>query len=214
MKYILTMVLFGILAWNVQAGEFNASVGQRSMNAGNDGFTVEDWNFIEITYKPENSNFYYGISQEEAEVAPISYLAWTYSIKGLLIGTDYQVNKNISIFGHLGYYFISNNLSGINESLDYYFNTKFYGLGNQNGFHAFGNASLKNSDSFGGTLGIKITQPIGENVKIGFSISHRLLKIKEILDVRFAQNNDWIWRVSSNRDYSSTSFGLNATYAF
>lgn len=213
MKYILTMVLFGMLAWSVQAGEFNASVGQRSMNAGNDGFTVEDWNFIEITYKPENSSFYYGVSQEEAEVAPVSYLAWTYSIKGLLVGTDYKINKNISLFGHLGYYMIDNDLTGRNESLDYYFNTKFFGLGNQNGFHVFKGASLRNKDSFGGTIGIKITQPISENIKIGFSISHRLLKIKEILDVELADIKN-TWRVSTNRDYSSTSFGLNATYAF
>lgn len=210
---ILIIILFGTLAWNVQAGEFSTSVGQRSMDAGDDSFTVVKWDFARAIYKLTNSNFYFGISQEEAEVAPVSYFSWTYGIKGLFAGIESDLTKNISFFAHLGLYIIDNDMdknSDVPEGVGYYFDSKFKGATAK----SFDQVTLINSNAFGGTAGIKLIQPITKNLKLGFSISKRLLKINETLSVRFKQNHDWFWEVQSNRDYSSTNFAMNVTYAF
>lgn len=213
-KLLLIGLLFVLNLYSIhiaQAGELSLTVGQRSMDAGEDNWTVGDWNFIQATYKPDNSNFYYGISQEEAEVSPISYFSWTYSMIGLIVGTEAKVTKNISMFGHIGYYSITNDISNnspIPEGVYYYFNNKFHGN------NEYDRATLENSDAFGGTIGVKISQPITDNIAVGFSVSHRLLKIRENLRVRFADNNDLVWAVSTNRDYSSTDFGASLNYSF
>lgn len=196
----------------LHAGEFSTEIGNRSMDAGDDSFTVGEWNYLQINYKPEGSNFYYGISTEEAEVSPISYFAWTYSMIGLIVGTESKINDNTSFFSQLGYYDISNDLqsSPVNEGTKYYFNTKFTGAHNYN---SYDKATLDNSNAVGGTVGIRIVQPLSENVKLGFSVSHRLLKIDEVLRVYFT-DKDKHWAVSTKRDYSSTNFGVNLKYEF
>jgi len=212
MKYItLTVILFAVPAWNVQAGELSVSTGQRSMESGGDDWTIGDWNYIQITYKPEDSNFYYGLSQEEAEVSPISYFSWTYNVLGLVAGVESKLTDSVSLFGQIGYYKISNDISNdypIPEGVHYYFQRKFNGWS-----YSWEKATLENSDAFGGTIGIKITQPISDNIKVGLLISRRIMKIREVLRVYFP-NDGGIWAVGTNRDYSSTSFGVNLNYAF
>ena len=209
-KLILIMFLMCGL---VQAGELSFSLGQRSMELGEDDYSVEDWNFIQISYMPDDSKFYYFISHEEAEVAP-AYFVWTYAMTGLGIGTKANITKNIRVFGQLGYYLIKNDFGHKtdtnSEGTDYFFNSKFNGLQHTGEWHSWSDIQVENGNSFGGTLGIEILQPITDNWTAGFSISRRLIKINEEYNVK---DPTW-WAVSPNRDYSSTNFAVNLNYNF
>lgn len=216
-KWILILIM---LSGAVNAGELSISLGQKSLNNAEDIYSVNDWNGMQISYQPDNSNFYYFLSQEEAEVSP-NYFVWTYSMTGLGIGTRKNISKNIRLFGQIGYYKIKNDFGkkrGLSEGLYYYLNRRWYGAGNQDEFHYFDEYEVINSDSFGGTIGVEILQPITEKITAGFSISHRLIKVKESIT---GYKDEWnyaktggAWRYSPNRDYSSTDFNINLNYKF
>lgn len=196
----------------LHAGELSVSVGQRAMVTGEDIYSVEDWNYIQFTYQPDDSKWYYFVSQEEAEVAP-SYFVWTYSMTGLGLGTRANITDNIRVFGQVGYYFIKNDWDHkkniYSEGLNYYFNTRFYGL-NSTDWHRFDEAKVENGNSIGGTIGIELLQPITKDLTAGFSISRRMLRINEEVHVK----GTTYWAVSPNRDYSSTNFSVNLNYNF
>ncbi|MEE8207861.1 MAG: hypothetical protein V3T88_02755 [Nitrosomonadaceae bacterium] len=200
---IVLLMMFG----TVQAGEISVSSGQRTMAQGGDDFTVGEWNFIEMTYKPEGSNFYYGFSHEKAEVSPVSYLGWTYEMPGILGGLEKKISDDVTLFGHLGYHFISNNVittGRTSEALEYYFNGKFHYLA---GRLVFKNAKLNNSNAFSGTVGIKV-----KSGNVGFLLGYRLMKIREALSVRFEHDNNRIWAVDTVRDYSGVFAGINVNF--
>jgi hypothetical protein len=215
MKILIIATLSIILATclkPIHAGELSVSLGQRAMSAGEDIYSVEDWNYIQLTYQPDESNFYYFVSHETAEVAP-SYFVWTYTMTGLGIGTRANITKNIRLFGQVGYYIIKNDWGHkkdiYSEGLNYYFNTRFYDL-NSTDWHRFTEAKVENNNPIGGTIGIEILQPITKDITAGFSISHRMLRINEEVNVK---GTTW-WAVSPNRDYSSTNFGVSLNYTF
>jgi len=209
-KLIFVLFLFCV---NVFAGELSFSVGQRSMNLGEDDYNVEDWNYIQISYQPDGSKFYYFVSREEAEVAP-AYFVWTYTMTGLGVGTRANITKNIRFFGQLGYYKIDNDFghkaNTNSEGTDYFFNSKFNGLQSTGKWISWTDIQVENDNAFGGTFGIEILQPLSENITVGYSVSHRLIKINEEYNVR---KPAW-WAVSPNRDYSSTNFSINLNYNF
>ncbi len=205
----------------VNAGELSVSTGQRSMNTADDTYSIGDWNYLKIAYQPDNSNFYYGLSHETAEVSPI-YFTHTLDLKGLFVGIKTKPNKNIRIFADIGYYLVEDDFGGRQrkhiEGFYYYLNERFYGA-DFNKYYYFNEYSLETSGSaFGGTIGVEIIQPINDKWSVSLSASHLILKINEIItgyrDEWTAKNLGWSWQQQTVRDYSSTSFGLSVNYAF
>ena len=205
----------------VNAGELSFSTGKRSMNIADDTYSVGDWNYIKISYQPDNSNFYYGLSHEIAEVSPI-YFTHKLDLKGLFVGIKTNITKNVRLFANVGYYIVKNDFGGRQrknvEGYRYYINSRFYGLASKD-YYLFDEYELITSDNtFGGEIGIEITQPINDKWSVGYSVSHRILKINETIN---AYKDEWTlqsplfyWQQPTTRDYSSTSFGVNINYAF
>lgn len=204
----------------LHAGEFSFSTGQRSLDAGNDQYTVRHWDFFSISYQPDDSSFYYGLSYEQAEVSPI-YFTHTLDMTGLFAGVKTNITKNVRVFGSIGYYLIEDDFGGRKrqfiEGLTYYLNDRFGDATNQH--HFFDEFEVETEDrAFGGTFGVELIQPVSKDLDIGFSLSRRLIKINETLsgykDEWDARGTGASWKQQSTRDYSSTSFGVNLNYAF
>ena len=223
MKTLILLFLFSTLAtcWKpINAGELSLSLGQRSMNIADDEYSVGDWNFIQLSYQPDNSKIYYFLSQEEAEVSP-KYNVFTYTMQGFGVGSRYKVNNNIRFFGQIGYYKVKNDFGKrdgyISEGLLYYLNTRFYGAGNDGDYHVWRSYEVKSRDTFGGTIGVEFTQSLTKNITAGFSLSHRMIKIKQSLHAYWTpeiHRRGGEWTQQDNKDYSSTDFAVTINYEF
>jgi len=220
MKILILVTLSVVLATclkPIHAGELSVSTGLRSMNTADDVYSIGYWNYLKVSYQPEDSGFYYGLSHETAEVRPI-YYTHSVSLTGLFVGIKTNVTQNVRLFANVGYYIVKNNFGGKQrkhvEGFYYYLNDRFGGAP-----YVFDEYDLITSkDTVGAEIGIEITQPINDNWSVGFTASHRLLKISETIagyrDDWTAINSTWKWQQQSIRDYSSTDFGVGVNYDY
>ncbi len=220
MKLLILILTTSVMATcfkPVNAGELSLSLTQKSLNTTDDVFSTDLWVGAQVSYQPENSNWYYFLSKEIVEVSPI-YKAWEYDMTGLGIGTKFKLTPKISLFAQAGYYFVKNSWGPrkreFNEGIYYYLNRRFCCEQNEHSNLWFKDYSVKNDNAVGWTIGLEMTQPINKNWKIGFVASYRAIKIhEEINGYAYDHESGW-WQHITDRNYSSTNMGIILTYAF
>ena len=206
MKYI-TIILFGALAWNVQAGEIDLSLSQCSQGNGSNTYDSGDCDFISGSYQFDDSVFYVGLGHGKREITMSAYRVWDYTSNEVFGGIKTDINKNFSVFAQAGYVDISNNIDTtglVAEGISYTLRRTF----DPGSKHVFEKASLENSNAFSFEVGMSLSGVISKDMKIGFRFGYKFLKVREVLRVKFKVNNDWIWAVPTNRDLSGPFAGV------
>lgn len=213
MKWLI--LLFPGLAF---AGQVDIELLQMNRLNDSEMYKVGAWNGLQINYQDKGK--YAFLSYEKAQIIPFWGIG-DMQLIGAGFGLETALTPEISLFGQLGYYFISQENEGrhdgFNEGLTYYFNKK-YGYLNNNNLIFFDEYQVEYQNTFGGLLGIKYETELTKNMKAGFSLSYRSMKIKELLRVMSDQwdydNTGQCWEESTNRDYSSINYGINFNYQF
>ena len=219
MKLLIILTMMAAMATcfkPVNAGELSLSLTQKSLTTADDVFSTNLWVGAQISYQPDDSNWYYFVSKELVEVSPI-YKAWTYDMTGFGIGTKFKLTPKISLFAQGGYYIVKNSWGArkrqFNEGIYYYLNQRFYGA-QSTSYNWFKDYSVANDNAIGWTIGLEMVQPINKNWNIGFITSYRVIKIhEEINGYAYSGEAGW-WQHITDRNYSSTNMGIILTYAF
>ncbi len=213
MNILLFLLLFPLYA---KAGEVSVQLTQFSRIADGDTSQTSNWNGVQVDYKLDNGVYIFG-GKEKATIHLMGE-AFSYDITSIGFGTKFNISERVRLFGQVGYYFVDNSWGSEirrekNEALIYYLNDKFSNNGQIQNFDAF---SVDNENTFGGTAGIEIVQPITKNLSAGFVFSHRNMKIKEIVH---GYNDAWRfhetgenWEYGVSRNYSSFNFGISFNY--
>jgi len=212
---ILSFLLF--LAFPVWADEISLSLTQKSRMADDDTYQSGGWEGAQISYKFDT--VYVFASQESTAIHTLGK-AFDYSMTGLGVGTKIPLSKRVNLFGQVGFYKVKNSWGSTprrerNEGLIYYLNDRYSNDGKIQNFDAF---SVENENTVAGEIGIELMQPVTDSVNMGFSISYRQMKIKEIVHGyndawRFAETGE-NWEYGVSRNHSTVNFGLVSSYVF
>jgi hypothetical protein len=173
---------------------------------------------IELTYSP-NGRGYIFLSKQDVRMQPI-YPNFHYDITGVGVGHKLKLNKEIRLFGQIGYFNIENShgprVRGRNEALGYYINNRF-AVGTGQGSQVFDSYGVENEDAIGGSVGIEFDYNISKAFNITTTISYTMMKfnqtIKGFKDEWDKNPNSW-WESNTMLDFSSLNFGTGLRYEF
>ena len=220
MKLLIILTMIAAMATcfkPINAGELSLSLTQKALDGTDDVFGTDLWVGAQVSYQPDNSDWYYFASKEVVEVSLI-YKAFEYDMTGFGVGTKFKLTPNISLFGQVGYYIVKNSWGDRkredNEALLYYINRRFDGFQRNFDSYLFKDYSVKNDNALGWTVGIEMMRPINKNWKAGFVASYRMMKIhEEINGYAYDGERGW-WQAIADRNYTSKNAGFIVTYAF
>ncbi len=217
-KAALSMVLLlCVITGAAVAGEFSVKLKQFSHTAGTDDFDARGWGGLELSYKPDNTDTFYFVSQERAAIYTTGK-AYDLDMTGIGFGFKPQITKKIRAFAQVGYYFIDNSWGdrrrGFNEGLHQGFNKWYAGV--YDNWIDFQEYTVKTEDTLGGEFGVEYTHNFTKNFTIGLSYSKRIMNVRihhqafrDVWDDRYSY-----WENQSNRNLGSDIFGASLSYLF
>lgn len=206
----------------IHAGELSVEVFQASRMADDDMYQTGRWYGVQVSYGSEDYIF---ISQEKFAVIPLWGIG-NMTMTGAGVGVKHKLTDRLSIFGQIGYYFVKHENEGrhdmdiynssATEGMEYYFNTRYSAL--TSNYISFDEYEIDYDDTISGSVGIEYVKTLSEGMNIGFSLSYRSMKIRELLRV---MNDAWdydntgaCWEQKITRDYSSINYGIKLNYVF
>lgn len=172
-----------------EAGELEAVVFSSSKQAERYDHGTGTWTGVQLNYKFDNDVYVFG-SQENIDVLLLGGKAWEYNIKGVGIGTKYQISKRLRLFSQVGYYQIKDSIGERHptndETFGYYIGQRY----SSDAFVVFDEVGLKHSPyTFGIAFGAELLYPISKHWTTGFTLSYRHMSIHEDIS---GYNDDWV----------------------